>query len=91
MSKNMVAVTALIEAELGEYGHHHTIIDDDGDFEVDFPAVEGFNTIYIQVVKLDEQDPEASRFKVQVHDDSYESFVYFDHTVKELWKALLWK
>ena len=92
MSKHLEAVKALIEHEIMPDCDFIVEISDadDSKFGVSFNRND-FNSLIIRVDKIDEENRLFSQFSVHVYEDYWEDFCCFDFTVKELWKALLWK
>jgi len=93
MSKEKKAIEALIEWEImSDYACKFEVKHVEGDdYEVWFDDTYNFNDLTIRVDKLDESDPISSDFSINVYDDTYHEFSCCNHTVAELWKALLWK
>lgn len=88
-----LAVEAMIKKEVAsEYNFKFEVVHEyENEFIVDFPDQESFNTIFIKVNGVDPNDLVFSDFSVNVYDDHYEDFKLYNWTVKELWKALLWR
>ena len=91
--KELEAVRALIKHEIADdYGcwfEVSRIVD--SEFEVSFDKFCRFKGLTIRVIEVNEQKPEFSQFSVRVDDDYWEAFTAVDWTIKELWKALLWR
>ena len=94
MSKELEAIKALIDTEImSDYECDYEIKSlSDNEFEITFEGNDyKFNTVTIRVDEIDLEDLEASKFAINVYEDTFEKFTYYNHTVKELWKGLLWK
>ena len=92
--KELEAVRALIKHEITQdyYCEFKVSSNGEGKFEVSFDeSYPSFNCLTIKVDEIDEQSPEYSKFSVLVGEDIWEEFIAFDWSIKELWKALLWR
>lgn len=93
MSKELEAIKALIDSEImSNYECAYEIECLSGnEFEITFEGCQyRFNTITLRVDDIDSEDPESSKFSINVYEDMYEEFTNYNHTIKELWKGLLW-